>query len=172
MRRARSGDGAAWTCLVQLHEAQILNLAAAILGHDEDARDVCQATFQLAWVKLSTCVHDGSFPFWVRRIALNQARDLLRKRKVRRDVFEVHEPRQGEAPSPEEILSGKESRHRILKALDGLPLELREPLILHLLEDRPYAELADILGISQNAARIRIHRGLIALRQNLQEDKS
>ena len=69
----------------------------------------------------------------------------------------------------ESLLTGKEDRERILAALDRLPLESREVLVSHLLEDRSYGELAEVLDLSVNAVRIRVHRALARLRELLSE---
>lgn len=173
LARAREGDTRAWQFLFQIHAESLLRLATAILRHEEDARDVCQETFQQAILKLPEWNGDGRFDLWLKRIAINRSRDLIRKRRVREGAA-VDESREREVSplSPESILSERESVDRILRGLDRLPSEYREVLIPHFLEDLTYPELAELLEISVNAVRIRIHRGLGRLREMIQEDVS
>ncbi len=173
LARARAGDPKAWQCLFQLHAESLQRLATAILRHEEDARDVCQETFQQAVLKLPEWNGEGRFDLWLKRIVINRSRDLIRKRRVREGAAgEVSRERDVPPLSPESILSERESVDRILRGLDCLPQEYREVLIPHFLEDLRYPELAELLEISVNAVRIRIHRGLARLREMIQEDVS
>ena len=173
LARARAGDPRAWQVLFQMHAASLLRLATAILRHEEDARDVCQETFQQAVLKLPDWTGEGRFDLWLKRIVINRSRDWIRKRRVR-EVAAGDLSRERDIPtlSPESILSERESVDRILRGLDRLPPEYREVLIPHFLEDLTYPELAELLEISVNAVRIRIHRGLARLREMIQEDVS
>jgi RNA polymerase sigma-70 factor (ECF subfamily) len=171
LARARAGDPRAWQLLFQMHAEALLRLATAVLRHEEDARDVCQETFQQAILKLPEWNGEGRFDLWLKRIVINRSRDLLRKRRVRQVAAEDLSRERDVPPlSPEFILSERESADRILRGLDRLPPEYREVLIPHFLEDLRYPELAELLEISVNAVRIRIHRGLARLREMIQED--
>lgn len=168
---ARAGDPLEWERLVKTHYASLHRLALAILRHAEDAQDVCQESFHQAFLKLSEWRGDSRFDLWLKRIVINRCRDLLRKRRVRNEAA-GELARELEVPplSPETILTGRESVDRILRGLDRLPAEFREVLIPHFLEDLPYGDLAQLLDISVNAVRIRVHRGLARLRELIEED--
>ena len=173
LARARAGDARAWQVLFQLHAESLLRLATAILRHEEDARDVCQETFQQAVLKLPEWNGEGRFDLWLKRIVINRSRDLIRKRRVREGAAgDVSRERDIPPPSPESILSERESVDRFLRGLDRLSPEYREVLIPHFLEDLAYPELAELLEISVNAVRIRVHRGLGRLRETIKEDVS
>jgi RNA polymerase sigma-70 factor (ECF subfamily) len=168
---ARASDSAAWEQLVNIHSASLYRLALAIVRHAEDAQDVCQEAFHQAFLKLSEWRGESRFDLWLKRIAINRCRDLVRKRRVR-NVATVDLARDLGVPplSPETILTGRESADRILRGLDRLPAEFREVLIPHFLEDLPYGDLAQLLEISVNAVRIRVHRGLARLRELIEEE--
>lgn len=168
LERARLGDGAAWIHLMHLHQGSLLRLAGAILRDEEEAKDVGQEVFRQAFQRLADFPAEGRLDLWLRRIAINLCRDLLRKRKVRQAAAEQLDA--APAPPADEVLSGRESREAILRALERLPVEHREVLVAHLLEDRTYSELAEMLDLSVNAVRIRVHRGLAALRALVKEE--
>ena len=171
--RSRTGDLESFNQLVLRWERPIYALAYRTIGREEDARDVCQETFQQAVLKLPEWNGEGRFDLWLKRIVINRSRDVIRKRRVREGAAEdVSRERDVPPLSPESILSERESVDRILRGLDRLPSEYREVLIPHFLEDLGYAELAELLEISVNAVRIRIHRGLARLREMIQEDVS
>jgi RNA polymerase sigma-70 factor (ECF subfamily) len=161
----------AWDRVVEIHYDSLFRLALAILRHEEDARDACQEAFHQAFLKLSEWRGECRLDMWLKRIVINRCRDLLRKRQVRHlAADDLARDAELCRLSPETILTGRESLERILRSMDLLPIEFREVLIAHFLEDLPYGDLAQILDISVNAVRIRIHRGLSRLRELIKED--
>jgi len=169
LRRARAGDAAAWSDLVRAHEPALTRLAAAIVRDDEDARDVCQETLRRAIAQLPALDDAERFDLWIRRIAVNAARDVLRRRGVRHAVADELARMPPRPARPEDLAVAREDRDRLRRALDRLPMELREALVAHLVEDRDYRELAAILDLTVNAVRIRVHRALARLRELLKE---
>jgi len=170
VRRAQAGDAAAWSALVQSHHAALYRLAWAILRHEEDARDMCQDAYHRAFLCLSEFSSENRLDAWLKRIVVNRCRDWLRKKAVRAAAAEELTRMPEGDPAPQTIVSGRESRDKILRALDRLPLEFREVLVPHLLEDLSYADLAELLEVSVNAVRIRVHRGLLRLRELVGEE--
>jgi RNA polymerase sigma-70 factor (ECF subfamily) len=169
VQSARAGDEAAWERLVRAHEPALFRLALAVLRHEEDARDACQDALAFAFRGLADFDPANRLDLWLRRIVVNRSRDVLRRRKVRRAAAHELGRMPERPPGPRDFVSDGEDRARVLRVLSGLPDEYRETLVLHLVEDRPYAELAEILDVSVNAVRIRVHRGLALVRQRLKE---
>jgi len=161
-------EAAAWERLVRSHEAALYRLARAILRHEEDARDAVQDALGFAFRSPAELDPASRVDLWLRRIVLNRSRDVLRRRKVRRAAAEELR-RMPEASPLRDPVSDGEDRARILRAISLLPEEFREVLVLHLIEDRPYPELAEILDLTVNAVRIRVHRGLAIVRQRVKE---
>src|SRR5512139_2315313 len=91
--RARHGDAAAFTDLVEKYERKIYRLAKHITQHDEDAEDVLQESFLKAYSNLDSFQGQSKFYTWLVRIAVNEALMKLRKRKSDRTVSmdEPHE---------------------------------------------------------------------------------
>lgn len=167
--RAQAGERGAWDALVRAQEPSLLRLAGAILRDSEDARDVCQEALRRAFEQLNAFDTLNRFELWLRRIVINCARDLLRRRGVRRAAADELSRLPAPPPPPEDVIAVREDRERLQRALARLPIELREALVAHLLEDRDYRELAEILDLSVNAVRIRVHRALARMRELLKE---
>ncbi len=168
--RASAGDRAAWDDIVRAHEPALIRLTAALLRDRDEARDVCQETFKTAFGRLGDFEPGTRLDLWIRRIAINRARDVLRRRGVRHATEQELSRMPEHAASPAEILSDREDRLRLERALHALPIDFREALVAHILEDRDYRELAEMLGLSVNAVRIRVHRAFARLRELMKEN--
>jgi RNA polymerase sigma-70 factor, ECF subfamily len=157
---ARSGDAMARERLVQRHYGPVWSLARKLVRDDATASDIAQETFLRAFAKLEQFDGRARFSSWLFKIAANLARDLHRRRA----------PDPPEAPvveSAESILAKDEDVERVRRALDGLPMETRCAMALHLQEDLTVPEIASILDITEDAVRNRIHRGLHKVRSML-----
>ena len=136
----------------------------------ELAHDICQDAVLKALRAARTLKDHSKFPSWLYRIAQNTLRDHLRRQARRRrwllftdnvDPLEarVHPsaPR-GAGSNPAQAEEAAEEAERLLEAVQRLPPRYREPLLLRHSEDLPYARIAEILGISENAVQVRIFR--------------
>ncbi len=141
----------------------VYRLTFAILGDEADARDAAQETFVTAWRQIRHLREPDRFDAWLQRIAINAARMTHRARR-RRGVREIAASRVGRVPDPA-VPDQRESDATLLDlAMRRLPVEQRSLLVLHHLERRPVAELAEILGIPAGTVKSRLH----AARQALQ----
>lgn len=104
------------------------------------------------------------FGGWVRRIATNLALDHLKKR---RPEVELPEESRLAAPLTEPILD-RERREAIERAFGMLPASLRAVATLALIEEEPYVDIADALGISVAAVKHRVFRAVRLLRKRLE----
>ena len=139
-------------------------LSFAIIGDEQDANDATQETFVAAWRRIMDLRDPDRFDAWLQRIAVNAARMTLRARRRRRvreipsgDVAALAEVAEGAAPaerSDAEILGS---------ALGRLPIDQRTLLVLHHLEGRGLAELAEILEIPVGTVKSRLHTARQAL---------
>jgi len=131
----------------------VYRLSLAILGDEADARDASQETFVAAWRQLPKLRDPDRFDAWLQRIAVNSARMTLRARSRRR-VREI----QAVPSSPPTDDSG-----RLGAALGALSIDQRTLLALHYLEDRPVAEIAEILEIPVGTVKSRLFAARRAL---------
>jgi RNA polymerase sigma-70 factor (ECF subfamily) len=139
-------------------------LTLAIVGDEADARDATQETFVAAWRRIRGLRDPDRFDAWFQRIAMNSARMTVRARGRRR----VREVPAGDiaalaamagAPSPPE----RADAEILGAALDRLPADQRTLLVLHHLEGRGVAELAEILEIPGGTVKSRLHTARRAL---------
>lgn len=164
---ARGGDQSAFEQLVRATHRETFTLAVRLTGNEEDARDVTQEAYIRAYRGLARFRGDAQFSTWMYRITANCAATYLGRRNRHR-----HDPLadQGEVidlrpeVDPEVRADAAELRDRLLLALDTLPPKLRAVVVLRDVYDLPHDAIADELGISTTAAKVRLHRARHKLR--------
>ncbi len=157
--------------LIGAFQSPIYNLALRMTGSSADAADLTQEIFVRAWIHLDK--YDPRRPFftWLYTLALNLIRNHLRK--AAKTIPSSNNSGAGDAdgadapetkPDPSETLFRKQSEAQIQALLLQLPADQREALLLRFFSDLRYGEMADVLGVSQSAAKMRVSRGLERLR--------
>jgi RNA polymerase sigma-70 factor (ECF subfamily) len=164
-----SGDVDSYALLVKRYQKPIYNLMLRMTGSEQDALDLTQETLVRAYEKLEK--FDPSAPFfpWLYTMGLNLARDFLRRAK--RSPIESYDPENGfstETDQDDRLLDHIDAQ-QVLEGLQTLPLEHREALLLRFHEGLSLSEIAYALGLSVSAAKMRVHRGLLKLRQLLEK---
>lgn len=147
---ARAGEAWALEALFLTHRDAVYTVAARLTGRSEDAEDVTQAVFIRAFRELHRFRGDASVRTWIYRIAVNEALGMLRKR---RDAVPLPEP--SALPGGDAV---QEEAVAVRAALRELPHPARVVLILHYWEGLSVQEIADVLGLSLSAAKMRLHR--------------
>jgi len=165
------GNVNAYGLLVRKYQKSIYNLMYRVTGSEELAVEMTQETFIRAYEKLE-CFDPGKrfFP-WLYTIGLNFARDHLRRsgREASRFVRTWNENfAADQRENPDARLEQKMVMVDVLRALGRLPFEYREAIFLRFREELSLKEVAQALSISVSAAKMRIHRGLKALRSELE----
>jgi RNA polymerase sigma-70 factor, ECF subfamily len=172
---ARNGDQAALDDLVRATYSGAYTLAFRLTGHDDDARDVVQEAYLRAYRGLRNFRGDAEFSTWLYRITANCSANLLAKRARNRT-----EPLSEDTPvadtridhDPEMRMAGEDERARVASALAVLPWRLRQVIVLRDIYDMPHAWIATELGISEAAAKVRLHRARRRLRELLASDRA
>ena len=143
----------------------VYRLSFAILGDEADARDAAQDTFVTAWRQIGRLRDADRFDAWLQRVAVNAARMTHRSRR-RRGVREIPAARLGGViPEVRATRSPAEQDARTLDAaLARLPIEQRTILVLHHLDGRSIAELAEVLDIPAGTVKSRLSAARQALR--------
>jgi RNA polymerase sigma-70 factor (ECF subfamily) len=167
---ARSGDRDAFDELVRATYVDTYTLAFRMTGNEEDARDVVQEAYLRAYRGLDRFRGDARFTTWMYRITANCAATTLGKRKRHRhdeltDDMVVDDPRA--AANPEAHLESVVDRGRLHEALQSLAPKLRAVVVLRDIYDLPHEAIAAELGISESAAKVRLHRARRKLREDL-----
>lgn len=176
----RAGDSAAYRRFVDLNSTNVYNLALKLLGDEQEAEDVLQETFLSAFRAIDRFEGRSRLSTWLYRIAYNASLMHLRKRG-RMTTFSLDQPfgdeeQEGEAPTrhlvdwstvPDDQLLTAEARQEMDRAIAELPESLRSAFVLRDIQGLSGAETAEVLGITVQAVKNRLHRARLALRDRL-----
>ncbi len=169
----QAGDAGAFDQLVVRWDRKIRGAAYRVLGSDDEAREVSQEAFLKAFRNLQTFKREARFSSWLYQIALNLCRDRLRRRRGRQfvsldAVAEVVPARLRAEPSALELVESRDLARAIAAAVDGLPEEQREVVVLKEYEELTFPEVAEVLGIPVSTVKTRLYRALTQLRSRLE----
>ncbi|MDQ7006500.1 MAG: sigma-70 family RNA polymerase sigma factor [Acidobacteriota bacterium] len=154
LRRARSGDPAAFDALVSRHGRLVLAVARRVTGHREDAEDVAQEAFLRFYRSLADFDFSRPVEPWLVRITLNVARSHLRRAPSRREEALPDRPLPGAPGSgPEQHLEAAEIRRLLLAAADQLSERERLVFLLRDIEQLPSTLIAQVLEITEVTVR-------------------
>jgi RNA polymerase sigma-70 factor (ECF subfamily) len=168
--RAQQGSSDAFEKLVEAYQHEVYGLAMRLVVDRELAADVSQEAFIRAWRALPNFRGDAAFSTWLHRITVNVAW-TLKKRKSRHaaqpleESPEVADPRV--AADPEHAGENIELRAKLSKALDQLNPAQRSVVVLKDIYGWSHNEVAESLGITVTAAKVRLHRAHLRLREQL-----
>lgn len=172
----RAGDETAFEQVVRAYGGRLLAVARRIVGSEEDARDVVQDAFLNAFRSLDRFEGNAKLSTWLHRIVVNAALMKLRtrKRKPEQSIETLlpaflddghHEERFQSWDEPvDKLMERAENRELVRKQIDALPEGYRTVLVLRDIEGLDTEETANVLGLSVNATKIRLHRARQALR--------
>jgi RNA polymerase sigma-70 factor (ECF subfamily) len=171
---AQSGDRHAFDEIVRRTYVDLFTLAVRLTGNEEDARDVVQDAYLRAWRGIGKFRGDAQLGTWLYRITANCASTHLSRRRRTRtepllagfDPVESHLEAQPEAATESHL-----DLVRIAEAVDALPAKLRAVVVLKDVYGLPHEAIADELGISVSAAKVRLHRARKRLRDAVYEEK-
>ena len=172
VRLSQLGDQTAFEQLVVRHQDLVFSLAFKVTGNKEMANDVAQEAFIRAWKAIDKFRGDSTFGTWIYRITVNSAWTLRKKAKKHNtlNIDDTYEPVIiDEKRDPELVAINSDLSSTLINALDKIPLEQRIIVELKNIEGRSHKEIADFLGISVTAAKVRLHRAHQRLRDILEE---
>ena len=168
---ARGGDREAFDAVVRATYADTFALALRLTANEEDAKDVVQEAYFRAYRGLKRFRGDASFTTWLYRITANCASTQLGRRNRHRhdeldaETFDVRDARPDS--DPEARAEATILRGRVAEALEALPPRLRAVVVLRDVYDLPHDAIAAELGITEAAAKVRLHRARLRLRAQL-----
>jgi RNA polymerase sigma-70 factor (ECF subfamily) len=181
LARLRAGEDAAFAELVRGHAGRLRAVAARLLRGDADADDVVQEAFLSAVRKLGDFEGRCRLGTWLHRIVVNHALMRLRSRRgaVETPVDDLlpgfaENGTFAEDPAewrlgPHEMLCREESRRAVAECIDRLPETHRVAIVLRDVEGLDNAEVAEALGVTPGAAKVRVHRARQALKTLLEQ---
>lgn len=174
LERAVAGDQDAFAEIVATHQRQIYKVALAIVRDEMEADAVTQDTFIQAYRHLSRFEGRSGLETWLTRIAINRARDTLRRRKRWRtrsfgdpEDGITPEPVDGQ-PDPERVAESGQLRTAITAVLDELSEQQRTIFQLRHLEGLALEEIAVMLGLRAGTVRAHLFRAIHKIRRQLE----
>src|ERR1043165_1072601 len=177
VERALTGDAEAFGELVRRWERRIFALTYGMLGREEDARDATQETFLAAFRNLRGFRGEAKVSSWLHRIAVNQCISRQRRAKVRSEsaLDEENEATSFATPfseSPARVVEGRQETLAVRRAINSLPLELRQVVVMKEFEELTFREIADALDLPLSTVKSRLYTALKQLQLRLQKFES
>lgn len=171
--RARNGDIEAYAEFVRTFERRVRALLGRLLDDERDVEEAAQDTFVQAWRNLSRFRGDSQPFTWLYRIAVNEALQRTRRKKL--DLRPLDDLSPGDSSlfdhrtNTDTLAESRELSSFLAAQLRELPFEYRAPLVLRDIEGWSNQEVADALELSLPAAKSRIHRARLQLRDVVDE---
>jgi RNA polymerase sigma-70 factor (ECF subfamily) len=180
IERTLAGETDAFGMIVRRWERPIYGLSLRMLGRDEDARDVCQETFLAAFRNLQKFRGDAKFSSWLYRIALNACHSRLRGQTSAAMQSIDYEDDEGRRYEIADLEAGHlaERLHRdqravlVRRALQALPAEMRQVIIMKEYEELTFAEISEIMQLPVSTVKSRLYTGLAQMRARLERVRS
>jgi RNA polymerase sigma-70 factor, ECF subfamily len=177
--RCQQGDERAFEELVRKHQQTVFNLIYHNIGNRVDVEDVAQKVFTKVYLSLPKFDNRRPFFPWLYRIAVNQCYDELRRLRRRKlltftdlnledtDAIEKLINRPENQPAPPE---DRQELYALLhKMLDQLPEQQRTAIVLRDLESIPYDKMSEMLGCTEQAARLKVFRARMRLKELMEK---
>lgn len=168
--------------IVQEESAKVFRCISRLIEDPIEAESILQETFLQAMLKIESFRGDSKISTWLCSIGINLARAFLRKRKrlqpMSEDDFKLLQPKFDESGhhvnryndwNPSANLERKETVEAVRTAIARLPDKYQSVVILCDIQELGNSEVAEMLGITDGALRVRLHRARNALRQLLDE---
>ena len=170
VRRAQGGDSTAYEELVRIHQHRVLAVVNGILRGSADVEDVAQQALAKAYFSIRRFDQRSAFGTWLHKIAVNECWDYLRKKKVRRLVYEADlsedqlrkmesAPDHGYGGAPREDASRRLEHQQLVERMLH-QLEEKDQLMLVMKEVEGFSveEIGEVLGLNVNTVKVRLFR--------------
>lgn len=178
-RRAQQGDIAAFEELFNRHQKRVYNIALRMLGDETEAADAAQEVFVRAYRSIGKLVSEEAFVTWLRTMAVNICRDILRKRgRVRLQSLDAPvKTNDGShltneiadwSTNPERSLDAKQMQEVVRGAIDSLSPDYREVVTLFYVDGADVAEIAKVTGCPPGTIKSRLSRARAELKRKLE----
>jgi RNA polymerase sigma factor (sigma-70 family) len=173
IRRLRGGETAAGETLVRRYHQPLLRYLQRLVGSDHLAEEIHQATWLSVLEhleKFDPSSTSGGFKAWLFRIATNKANDVWRscgREKVAKEGLKLVV--EEESPQAGHRIEGTEQQAKLLRAIEQLPENQRQVLMLRYYSGMKFVDIAQMLGCPLNTALGRMHKAMIKLKQLMDE---
>lgn len=166
VRRAQARDEAAFREIVEKYQSKVFSIIYGILRNHNDAEDIAQQVFAKVYFSLGNFDFRSSLLTWIYKITVNECYDYLRKKKVRKLVYESDfteeesnrianaESPNSEAPADSRLAQ----RDLVVKLLEKVSPEDRNLILLKEVEGHSVEELAEMTGMNENTIKVKLFR--------------
>ena len=166
VRRAQAGDDAAFREIVEHYQSKVFSIIHGIVRQRNDVEDIAQQVFTKVYFSIGNFDFRSSLITWIYKITVNECFDYLRKKKVRKLVYESDlsedEARRVEntEPSVRQVPADVNLARRdyIFKLLTKVSEEERSLLMLKEVEGHSVEELAEMTGMNENTIKVKLFR--------------
>lgn len=170
-----ANDPNAFGEIVKRWERKIFALCFGMLAREDEAKDAAQETFIAAFRNLSNFRGDAKVSSWLHRIAVNQCLTTMRRKKTRSESFLDDEDESAKrifvAPSskmPSRTAEQNERLAIVRQAVNALPVDLRQVVVMKEFEEMTFQEISDALEVPLSTVKSRLYTGLKQLKMKLQ----
>jgi len=164
MEGVRNGETHLLAYLFDRHHRKLFNYFVRLTAQRQLSEDMVQEAFFRMLRYRHTFRAEGDFTTWMYHLARNVHRDHYRKWRRETPMNPDHEQIEAVDHQPHRNLEEQQHGEFLARALDMLPLEKKEILILARLQELRYATIASILGCTEEAVKVRVHRAMKDLR--------
>jgi RNA polymerase sigma factor (sigma-70 family) len=176
----QAGEDRALDTLMDRHQQGLFRFVFRHIPNEADAIELTQAAFVRAYFNIEKFRPTAKFVTWLYHIALNLCRDYVRSQAYRYssqtistdvsvEANERHRPLSSNQRGPDQQSQDREKLRAVGKAINELPQDLKNPLILTALEGRSHAETGELLGISSKAVEMKVYRARRLLLEKMGE---
>ena len=176
----QAGEDRAMNTLIDRHREGLFRLVFRHIPNEADAIELTQEAFVRAYFNIEKFRPTAKFVTWLYHIALNLCRDYVRSQAYRYSSQTIStdvpvEENEGQRPlssnqrGPDQQTQDLEKLRAVEKAINELPQDLKNPLILTALEGRSHAETGELLGISPKAVEMKVYRARKLLLEKMSE---
>jgi RNA polymerase sigma-70 factor (ECF subfamily) len=170
VQRVLGGETDLYQLIIRRYNRRLYRVAWAIVHDEHEAEDVIQETYVRAYEHLAQFAGRSLFSTWLTRIAVHEAwrraKRLGRECDIEETSVSALKARRV-SHTPEDDLLAIEARTVLEQAIDALPTPQRSVFVMHFLEEMSTTEIAECLGISEQAVKMRFSRARLTLRRTL-----
>jgi RNA polymerase sigma-70 factor (ECF subfamily) len=168
VKRVRAGDVEMYRILVERYRQEFGSYASAMLDGDrDDVADALQEAFIRAYDSLASCREPDRFKAWMFRIVSNQCHNVRKRRRGHLSLARAVDT--GAEPAAQAESERSEVGEVLDLAMQTLTEEQREAFILKHVDGRSYAEIAEMLAVSEDALKMRVYRARDELKKRIEE---
>ncbi|MGE0433294.1 MAG: RNA polymerase sigma factor [Planctomycetota bacterium] len=170
MERCKRGDARAFHILYDRYRDWVLRQARRYVRQDSDALDVMQEVFRYLFTLVPNYKPQAQLTTLLYKVVRNTCLSEIQRRRRQHSLSLDDDENNYEAPAPEEPgLDCPLDVAQVTEAIEGMPDTYREVIVLRLVEEWAYQDIAESLGIPLGTVKSRLHNGLEILRGKLQK---